>query len=477
MKKIFLSTLIFIFYLTCLPSFGFSQTNISGYAPSFSGKEIQLYTYKDYITKSKVLIGSSPISAEGNFMFTLADNLISKTFYGIFKIGNFASTVFVEPGLDYEISILKPDSVVFSEDKVNYIEPIILKPRNNELNSSLKSFNEKYHHFVKINYVLFRQKSARNAVDSFKVKVQKEYDKNADPYLLTYIKYSLASLDLIATENRHKVYTEYLASMPVEYRNDSYMAFFNEFYYKEFESFSDSHLKEKLLNAVNVQKNYEEVIKVLAKDKLLSNERICEFVLIKGLYENYSDKEFDKKSIRVVLQDLVKKSAIPEHVEIAMNILHETGKLGFGAIAPGFSLYDREQKLVSLSEFKGKYIYLDFWATWCIPCIKEMPHIEELKRKFGKDIVFISISIDKDFASMEKFLKKKKNYDWVFLHYGNNTEIKELYNVLAIPAFFLIDPDGIIVQSPAYRPGKEMEETFYKITSGKKIIKKAYEEW
>lgn len=464
----------FCFILLFISSFSFAQTYIKGTAPSFAGKEILLYTYKDYITKTKVLIESVPISPEGKFSFKLSENVSSSTFSGIFKIENFAGSIYIEPNSGYEIELAKPDSGDFQEDRINYLVINILLPKN-ELNLFTNSFLEKYNRFVEKNYALFVSRSAKNEVDSFKMKSLKEYEKSGNPYFKNYVNYYLGSLDLIASANRARVYKDYFASSLVEYKNDSYMNFFNEFYNKQFDSFSEPYTRELLISAVNVQKSYESAINALSKEKLLGNEKILELVLMKGLYENYNNKEFNKKSIQLILRELVKKSPFPEHKEIAMTILQEVEKLGVGAKAPEFSLFDQDQKRVNLSDFKGKYVYLDFWATWCVPCIKEMPAMAELKKKYDKDIVFISISIDNDLKTMQKFLKKKKEYDWTFLHYGSYPEVKELYNVLAIPVYYLIDPDGVIIQSPAYRPSGKMEETFINISSGKKTKRKAYE--
>lgn len=471
-KLLYISKIAWLFFPF---SYVLAQAGIKGTAPSFAGKEIRLYTYKDYITRSKVLLESTLVSEDGSFMFNLPGNAADAAFYGIFKIENFAAVMFIEPNTGYEISIVKPDSVDYPADRLNYIELNVLHPAVDNLDLLIRGFDEKYNLFVKKNYALFLQKSARNKVDSFKTGILKEYGKNANAFFTAYVKYYLASLDLIATANRQKVYNEYLAAAPVEYGNLSYMMFFGEFYNKQFDSFSESYIRELLLSAVNVQKSYEKAMEALSKEKLLSNEKIRELVLVKGLYENYNNAEFDKKSIHFVLKEVVKKSVVSEHREIAMNILSETGKMSVGTRAPDFTLNDRDGKQVKLSDFRGKYVYLDFWATWCTPCIKEMPLMAELKKKYEKDIVFVSVSIDNELKTMKKFLARKKDYDWIFLHYGNFPEIKEMYNVLAIPVYYLVDPEGVIVQSPAYRPSGKIEETFINISSGKKTKRKSYE--
>lgn len=80
-----------------------------------------------------------------------------------------------------------------------------------------------------------------------------------------------------------------------------------------------------------------------------------------------------------------------------------------GKIAPDFKYVNNKGDSVQFSYFKGKIIVIDFWATWCPPCVAQFPFYDSLKIKFaGKDIVFMSISIDHPKSRWEKHMKKKK---------------------------------------------------------------------
>lgn len=73
------------------------------------------------------------------------------------------------------------------------------------------------------------------------------------------------------------------------------------------------------------------------------------------------------------------------------------GKLKPGDASPEFMAVDSNRRLVSLKDFKGKYVYVDLWATWCSPCVGQIPHLQRLEKLFkGKKIVFVSISCDED---------------------------------------------------------------------------------
>lgn len=124
------------------------------------------------------------------------------------------------------------------------------------------------------------------------------------------------------------------------------------------------------------------------------------------------------------------------------------------SFAPLFSLQDMEGKTVSLSDFKGKLVYIDFWASWCRPCINEMPAGEALKKKYaGDDIVFINISIDEDENKWKESVNRLGiNGIQLIANSQRNPATIQAYKVNSIPSYFLIDKQGKFIAAPAPRP-------------------------
>ena len=112
-------------------------------------------------------------------------------------------------------------------------------------------------------------------------------------------------------------------------------------------------------------------------------------------------------------------------------------------IAPDFTFTDLVTgKTTKLSDLRDKPVYLNFWATWCPPCVKELPHIQSKYEKYKDRIHFLAISVDSEQDAPAQFISSK-GYTFT-VGYGNEREISRAYNIEAIPASYIIGTDGTI---------------------------------
>ncbi|MDC6350451.1 TlpA disulfide reductase family protein [Zeaxanthinibacter sp. PT1] len=105
-------------------------------------------------------------------------------------------------------------------------------------------------------------------------------------------------------------------------------------------------------------------------------------------------------------------------------------------------LRDTEGKLIALEELEGKVVFLNLWATWCPPCIAEMPGIADLYEEMGDEVVFVLLSQDRDFQTAKDFMKRK-GYDLPI--YELAAPLPAQYQTGSIPATFVIDKKGRLV--------------------------------
>ncbi|MDH5359874.1 MAG: TlpA family protein disulfide reductase [Gammaproteobacteria bacterium] len=111
--------------------------------------------------------------------------------------------------------------------------------------------------------------------------------------------------------------------------------------------------------------------------------------------------------------------------------------------APNFTLKTLDKKTVKLSSYKGKVVYLDFWASWCKPCRKSFPVMRQLQRKYKKQgLRVITINLDKDKKELKRFLKEFRiNFPVALDPQG---KVARRYGVKAMPSSYLIDRQGRI---------------------------------
>lgn len=114
-----------------------------------------------------------------------------------------------------------------------------------------------------------------------------------------------------------------------------------------------------------------------------------------------------------------------------------------GGPAPQFELQTVEGQTIKLSDLKGEFVVLNFWATWCVPCIKEMPEFQKTHQLLGKNnIKIIGVNLGESRKRVDKFTRDYRlSFPVVLDGFGNTSE---KYKVRSLPVTYFISPDGII---------------------------------
>lgn len=186
-------------------------------------------------------------------------------------------------------------------------------------------------------------------------------------------------------------------------------------------------------------------------DATIKDEKVAEFLMNEFVYNFVDNNGLDEADELIAL--------FRKHVKDAKSVNNFNAlcakweKLRSGnPSAAAFSYPDINGKTVSMADLKGKYIYIDVWATWCGPCRGELPALKELEEKYaGKDIHFVSLSCDKNKKAWENMVKKD-NLKGIQLHMGTDKTFMDAYLINGIPRFILLDREGNIISANMTRP-------------------------
>ncbi|MEZ4792763.1 MAG: TlpA disulfide reductase family protein [Gelidibacter sp.] len=190
-----------------------------------------------------------------------------------------------------------------------------------------------------------------------------------------------------------------------------------------------------------------------------------DFNTVTNKFMNEFHSELDKNASVLDASFVAKEKTDIEEFKKSMEAQHQeqleiNAKLGQGKPSPDFKDYiNYKGGKSSLADFKGSYVYIDVWATWCVPCVYEIPFLEKVEKQYeGKNIKFVSISADQQKDEQKwRDMIQKKNMHGIQLLTDKAMESQFIvdYYIYGIPRFILLDPQGNIVTYDAPRPSDE----------------------
>ena len=174
------------------------------------------------------------------------------------------------------------------------------------------------------------------------------------------------------------LFESYLKTNEINYTNDAYMQFFNLFYRDVFK-LGGLAINDKIKFAVNNYNDFKKLIESMDNSKYFSNPKLKELAAIKGLYDSYYSISYVPENIISILNYIAQNSQWNLHKNIAFNCINEISKLSVGAPCPNLKFTDINNKEISIDDFKGKYTYINFFASWNNKSLHEMEVINQFQ--------------------------------------------------------------------------------------------------
>lgn len=213
-------------------------------------------------------------------------------------------------------------------------------------------------------------------------------------------------------------------------------------------------LSSKTLVAKDLEGELREFDALLLKYKDQKTDDVAQILIMKAMLHIQLLNETDKglKLIEQLKKDFpdTKQGKQADQIIASIKAQAEGDKikksLVVGKPFPDFKGKNLAGKAFSLADYKGKVVLIDFWATWCGPCVAELPHVMETYTKYhAKGFDVIGVSLDRDRSALEGFIKAKK-MPWT-QHLDEGNIVSSRYGVASIPTTYLIDGKGVILAS------------------------------
>lgn len=433
-------------------SFG-KETVVKGLAPTFVGKQVKLYRFADYISFTKKVIAETEVQEDSSFHMAFD---LKETTELILAIGPSKGYMYAQPGAEYMILYPRLDLEQGQRMRENVVQVIFDSLPETDINFKILDFDYRLDGFIGNTFEFLASDEWKVRLGRFKKHMYELYDTVDSRYFKDHVQYSVAMVEQIGhirenlQRSKLEVYNTYIANQPVKYGHPKYMGLINQFYSNSIRT-APVEMERQFYKGI-LKRNDSLCLDVLGRSDYLRDPRLRELVFIIELVSAYKSEEYPKAKIIDMLDTLAVRAEFPEHRPIAKNVRARMLHLAKGHPAPHFELLSTADTLVDLSDLQGKHVYLNFFEDWCSRCFEEMRIIRRLREKYGEDISFVSISLDDSLEQVKRAVDNNLAFDWHFLHYGNNEELKEAYRIYDLPVYYLIDPDGNILEAPALGP-------------------------
>ncbi len=454
-----------LFYGLQADSESAGKVRISGYAPGYAGEELVFYSRTDDISFTETEVVRFRVDKSDEFSVEIeADNA---PLYIYTNVGVHYAYMYVEPGKSYKIVIPGKTEKSAREKNNPYFEGIpthiaVINRDSTELNHLIRIFDQMYEPLFGEPLIRLTMNRDYELLDSISNAFEQRFAGYGNPYFQKYRKYKLGLLKIMARmQSASNVSSQYFYPEPVLYDNVAYMELFNQVYDRYFLFFSRTTKGKRIFEDINKHRSLDKLRNTLLTDNVLGEEQLLEMVILKGLHDAFYVEGFSRLGLLTVLDSLASTTTYPEHERIAGHIREKVTRLLEGFEPPDFRLMNREGDTMSVSDFRGYYVYLNFCTSVSYGCLSEYDVLSSLSEKYEKHLKVVTVFIDDSYESMLDFLNKN-DYDWEFLFYGNQPSVLKDYDVRMFPTYYLMDRDGKLLMSPAPSPAEKFENYLFR---------------
>lgn len=461
-RKIQFLLLSFGLFLFAINTFA-EQTSIQGNAFFYRGKTIEIRQYLDLFTFKSLLLEKMEIQPDGSFKFQFNAD---ETGLYLLKIGRINTHLFIEPGNEYTLVFDEPEG----EERYDLAKDIFVMPdifeAKGKLNTHITEIEKSINQFLIDNSKYYGRGVSQEIIpkaDSLVILLNELYADSKSEYLRTHLHFRLATLELQTNHGRQKVYDKYFKEHEPAYAHLSFSTAF-ELLFQEYFTYlnpSAEHRFQATADSAIETANYQLLYSCMEADPFLEKRTFRELLIASELYELGAEQKADLKNVLALLDSLIMNAQDDACRLIAANAEQLLTRFSPGALAADFEFADALGNTYRMSEYKGRYVYIQFFDKFTAETLKEMSLMKILKEGYGADIAMFSISTTEP-PSRLKYFTDKYDFNWIFGTAQSSEAILSNYDLRSLPTYFYLDKDLRFIKVPSPPPGSRIEKLFAK---------------
>ena len=436
------------------------STRISGQAPDYIGGQVLLYIEEDALSQKEIVVQSTEVDESGEFALDLD---LTETSPVRISIDHVSGNMVVQPGVRYQV-FFPPlqNEQVRSFSGTTTVDLVFIELSPNDVNAVLSNLNYAVDSFMVANVALIGKPAFKNKLGEFEQALNNQYATYDDPYIQTHKKYTLALTEFSSRAySRLDLYERHLENIALE-PHLTFFDFLRTYFQRYFQQFEANYGTDQVLPALKSENPGVALLELMEQDYLVRQDTLREMVAIHGLMEIYHG-EYPRDRVVDALDYIAKNGQTGFNKQAARNAVQLLTATEVGYEAPEITLFNQYNEKVSLDQFQGKYVYLEFMSTWCTDCQREQTILPDLIADYGDVTEVVTVVVDSEADAYQQYISSHPEYEWDILFDPSGYEVRNAYGVMALPTYFLINPEGMLVLSPASAPTDGIVENLYPI--------------
>jgi hypothetical protein len=344
---------------------------IAGRAKSYAATKLEFMRIADWISGGEEMVGACVVSDSGVFRMSFD---LSSTQQILVHLGVYLGYFYAEPGKTYEL-VLPEKEDKKPEDQLNpYFKPEeihlgLINFNQDELNMRIMMFEDAYVPYYEKHVGHIYSKMDIQKLETDIQNMEAPFQKYPGEFFTEFRRYRYGMLKLFANQQKvQSLSDEFFNNQPVLYHNPAYIDLFNQVYGKYFVFYGRSEQGKQIYTDINQFGSYTALLTTLSKNTNFSNDTLKELIILKQVHDEFYGNQFSRKGLLSILDTLMLKTQISAHRQIGTSIKQKITRLLAGYAPPAFELMDTDGKMISLDDFKGKYVYLNFCTCQSYAC-------------------------------------------------------------------------------------------------------------